>query len=98
MYPGDRDSRVVAPPPGRVVLVGFEDQDNLGLRYLSSRLRQAGHQTRLVAITEGPGPVMEAIRAMDPHVVGFSLIFQYLVPQFAQLLTRLRADGVSTHF
>jgi anaerobic magnesium-protoporphyrin IX monomethyl ester cyclase len=83
---------------GRVVLVGFEDQDNLGLRYLSSRLRQEGHRTRLVAITDGPGPVLDAIRDLDPHVVGFSLIFQYLVPDFGRLLARLRAEGVSAHF
>jgi radical SAM superfamily enzyme YgiQ (UPF0313 family) len=87
-----------SPPPGRVVLVGFEDQDNLGLRYLSSRLRQAGHRTRLVAITDGGGPVLAAIRALEPHVVGFSLIFQFLVPEFGRLLARLRADGVAAHF
>jgi anaerobic magnesium-protoporphyrin IX monomethyl ester cyclase len=90
--------RPAAGPPGRVVLVGFEDQDNLGLRYLSSRLRQAGHRTRLVAVTDGPGPVLDAIRTVAPHVVGFSLIFQYLVPQFGRLLARLRADGVTAHF
>ncbi len=81
-----------------VVLVGFEDQDNLGLRYLSSRLRTEGHQARIVTITDGPGPVLAAARALDPHVVGFSLIFQYLVPQFAALLRRLRQEGVTAHF
>ena len=34
----------------RVLLVGYEDQDNLGLRYLSGSLRRAGHDTRIVAI------------------------------------------------
>lgn len=88
-------------PPGvtaRVVLVGFEDQDNLGLRYLSSRLRQAGHQTRIVTITDGHEPVGQAIRSLRPHIVGFSLIFQYLVPHFAALLARLRREGVAAHF
>lgn len=81
-----------------VVLVGFEDQDNLGLRYLSSRLKQAGHQTRIVTISGGPEPVLAAIDELDPHVVGFSLIFQYLVPQFAALLANLRSHGVTAHF
>jgi len=82
----------------RIVLVGLEDQDNLGLRYLSSRLRQMGHCTRIVTVTEGPGPVLGAIQELVPHIVGFSLIFQYLVPQFARLLAGLRANGVTAHF
>ena len=84
--------------PVRVVLVGFEDQDNLGLRYLSSRLKQQGYATRIVTIKGGPEPVLQAVRDLDPHVVGFSLIFQFLVPQFAVLLTRLREGGVTAHF
>jgi len=80
------------------MLVGFEDQDNLGLRYLSSSLRQRGHRTSIVTITGGPGPLLEAVRDLDPDIVGFSLIFQYLVPQFAELLAQLRAAGVCAHF
>jgi anaerobic magnesium-protoporphyrin IX monomethyl ester cyclase len=89
---------VSSPPTACVVLVGFQDQDNLGLRYLSSRLRALGHQTRLVTVSQGPGPVLAAIQALQPHIVGFSLIFQYLVPQFASLLAQLRAAGVRAHF
>ncbi len=85
-------------PKARVLLVGYEDQDNLGLRYLSSRLKGAGHAVRLVAVSGGPEPVIEAVRALDPDIVGFSLIFQYLVPQFASLISRLRGEGVTSHF
>ncbi len=91
-------TRAAPVEPVRVVLVGFEDQDNLGLRYLSSRLKQQGYATRIVTITGGPEPVLQAVRDLDPHVVGFSLIFQFLVPQFAVLLARLREAGVTTHF
>ena len=89
---------VAAARQARVVLVGFEDQENLGLRYLSSRLRQEGHQTRIVTISGGPGAVLDAIRDLDPHIVGFSLIFQYLVLLFSELLTSLRTAGVGAHF
>ena len=84
--------------PARVLLVGFEDQDNLGLRYLSSRLKHSGHAVRLVTVSGGPEPVLEAVRELAPHIVGVSLIFQYLVPQFASLLSRLRSAGVVAHF
>jgi anaerobic magnesium-protoporphyrin IX monomethyl ester cyclase len=86
------------PQPARVVLVGFEDQDNLGLRYLSSRLRHAGHEVSIVTITDGHFAVLHAIDERRPHVVGFSLIFQYLVPHFAALLKELRDEGVTAHF
>ena len=82
----------------RVVLVGFEDQDNLGLRYLSSRLREAGHGATIVTITDGHLAILQTIHERHPHVVGFSLIFQYLVPHFAALLAELRSEGVSAHF
>jgi radical SAM superfamily enzyme YgiQ (UPF0313 family) len=82
----------------RVVLVGYEDQDNLGVRYISSRLRQAGHESRIAAFSTNPCQVLATIREFRPDVVGFSLIFQYLVPDFADLLARLRAEGVTAHF
>src|SRR5437870_2444795 len=85
-------------PRARVLLVGFEDQDNLGLRYLSSRLKAESHQTRIVAFGKGAGPVLQAVCETEPHIVGFSLIFQFMVPQFAELVTELREKGVRAHF
>ena len=82
----------------RVILVGYEDQDNLGIRYLSSRLLQQGHHTRIVAFGNDPGPLLHLIHAEQPDVVGFSLIFQYMVPQFAAVIRALRAAGVHAHF
>lgn len=83
---------------GRVLLVGYEDQDNLGLRYLSSRLKQHNHQTMIIKMTRDSWVVEKAIHEFQPHVVGFSLIFQYLLPEFASLIRELRDKGISTHF
>jgi anaerobic magnesium-protoporphyrin IX monomethyl ester cyclase len=82
----------------RILLVGYEDQDNLGIRYLSSRLLQDGHHTRIVAFGEDPGPLLRVIREEEPDVVGFSLIFQYMVPQFGAVIRALRDAGVRSHF
>jgi radical SAM superfamily enzyme YgiQ (UPF0313 family) len=38
------------------------------------------------------------MQAERPDVVGFSLIFQYMVPQFAAVIRALRAAGVQAHF
>ena len=43
----------------RVLLVGFQDQDNLGLRYMLSRLQASGHAVRIAAFGE-PGAVTAA--------------------------------------
>ncbi len=83
---------------GRIALVGFEDQDNLGLRYLSGVLRAAGHQTRIVKLGSGNEQVVERICAFQPDIVGFSLIFQYLLPAFADLIGCLRQRGAHVHF
>ena len=82
----------------RVLLVGYEDQDNLGIRYLSSRLLQEGHDTRIVAFGSDPGPLLQVIESERPDVVGFSLIFQYMVPAFGAVIRALRAAGVGAHF
>ena len=81
-----------------VLLVGYEDQDNLGIRYLSSRLLRQGHHTRIVVFGDDPAPLLHIIQTERPDVVGFSLIFQYMVPQFAAVIRALRAAGVQAHF
>lgn len=81
----------------RVLLVGFEDQDNLGIRYLSSRLLADGHHTRIAAFSADPGPLLDIVRTEEPDVIGFSLIFQYMVPEFGAVIRALRAAGVRAH-
>jgi radical SAM superfamily enzyme YgiQ (UPF0313 family) len=84
--------------PARVLLVGFQEQDNLGLRYLASSLRAAGHQVRVESFGADAGPLLVAALGWEPHVVGFSMIFQFMAPDFAQVIDGLRAGGVRAHF
>ncbi len=81
----------------RVLLVGYEDWDNLGLRYLASRLREAGHVPLFVPFSEGPEAVAAAARTFEPNLIGFSLIFQFFAPAFGETVAALRAAGVRTH-
>ena len=82
----------------KILLLGFEDQENLGLRYLSSRLKQNGHQTLICRITDGIGYITSEAQKFQPDIIGFSLIFQYLIPQFAELIKELRSNNTSAHF
>ena len=82
----------------RVLLVGFQDQDNLGLGYLASSLRAAGHDVRIESFGTDPAPLIHVSRKWAPDIVGFSMIFQFMAPEFAHAIDALRAAGVNAHF
>ena len=83
--------------PFSVLLVGFQDQDNLGLRYLMSSVKQHGFQVKIVTYQKDPEPLVAEIQKENPDVVGFSLIFQYMAPDFARIISRLRDVGTQSH-
>jgi radical SAM superfamily enzyme YgiQ (UPF0313 family) len=80
-----------------VLLIGFQDQDNLGLRYLLSSVRHAGFCGEIATYTADPGPICEMVARLKPDVVGFSLIFQYIAPEFGRVIAALRAAGCKAH-
>lgn len=83
--------------PGFVLLVGFQDQDNLGLRYLMSSVNAAGHRAEIATYHSDPATLLARIERERPDVVGFSLIFQYMAPDFGRVIDGLRARGVAAH-
>src|SRR5215467_5524732 len=84
--------------PARVLLLGFQDQDNLGLGYLASSLKHAGHEARIESFLADAGPLLALAREWQPDIIGFSMIFQFMAPDFAQIICALRAAGVTAHF
>lgn len=82
----------------RVLLVGFQDQDNLGLGYLASSLLVAGHEVRIESFGADAEPLLRLAREWNPDIIGFSMIFQFMAADFAQIITALRAGGVKAHF
>ncbi len=81
-----------------VVLIGFKRQGNLGLGYLAATLEEFGYRVEVVDFEAPASAVVEAVRRLDPVLVGFSLIFQFHVHRFEALAGRLRAGGVDCHF
>lgn len=81
-----------------MLLVGYQDQGNLGMGYLAAVLQANGHTVELVDVRDGPGALAARARAARPMVVGFSLIFQFFLPQFRAVAARMRAAGVTAHF
>jgi anaerobic magnesium-protoporphyrin IX monomethyl ester cyclase len=84
--------------PQKVLLIGFQDQDNLGLRYLMSTVNASGHEAFIMTYRSDPDLILKHIHRSQPDVVGFSLIFQYMAPDFAQVIEALRTAGVTAHF
>ncbi|MBA3811757.1 MAG: B12-binding domain-containing radical SAM protein [Caulobacteraceae bacterium] len=89
---------VVAGSRPTVVLIGFQKLGNLGLGYLSAVLRGAGFQVRVLDIEAPPAEIFAAVTAAKPLLVGFSLIFQYYIRRYGELMAGLRANGVDCHF
>lgn len=81
-----------------VVLVGFQDQGNLGIGYLAAVLERAGHPVLILDIERPEAELVDAIREADPLLVGFSLIFQFYIRRYAALMAALRAAGLGCHF
>ncbi len=84
--------------PQKILLIGFQDQDNLGLRYLMSTVNASGHQAVIMTYRSDSEEILKRIRQDEPDVVGFSLIFQYMAPDFGQVIGALRESGVTAHF
>ena len=80
------------------MLVGFQHQGNLGLGYLTSVLRQYGYAVHVVDIEQDPETIVKTAQEINPIVIGFSLIFQFYVSSYGELVRSLRACGIDCHF
>jgi len=94
----DRAPTTVVDARGVVALIGFQKMGNLGLGYLSAVLRGAGYDVRVIDIEQPPAEVVHTIVEAKPLLVGFSLIFQYYIRRYDDLMFRLRRAGVDAHF
>ena len=81
-----------------IVLVAFQEQDNLGVGYLSAVLHRNGFDVRIVDFRLGLEEITRIVQAIDPLVTGFSIIFQYHLDEFKELIEVLRAGGIRCHF
>jgi radical SAM superfamily enzyme YgiQ (UPF0313 family) len=70
----------------------------LGIGYLASTLRLHGYAVELIDFEIGVDKIVETVQALDPILVGFSLIFQLYINNFRQLIWRLRKTGLRCHF
>ena len=80
-----------------ILLVGFLDQGNLGLGYLAATLESFGYRVVTVDVERDPGEIVRIAEAENPLLIGFSLIFQFYIRRYGEVVRRLRAAGVTCH-
>jgi anaerobic magnesium-protoporphyrin IX monomethyl ester cyclase len=81
-----------------VIFVVFGDYSNLGVGYMSAVLKQAGFESRIVDFRLPNDKILAIIRHVNPLIVGFSVIYEGYIDQFARLVTLLRNKGICCHF
>lgn len=82
-----------------VLLLGYEAQENLGLRSVASFLMRNGVSVEIGPLQDVPrGAILGRINQCSPKIVGFSLIFQRMLDDFSTLITYLRDKGCAAHF
>lgn len=82
----------------RVMLIGFQEQANLGLGYLAATLRREGYSVTVFDFEQERERILAAAKTLKPVLIGFSLIFQFYVDRFRSLIRYLRDSGVACHF
>jgi len=82
----------------KVVFVAYQDQENLGVGYLSAMLVSKGFVVQTIDFKLSEDEVYRQVKMADPLMVGFSLIFQYHTPRLLELTRYLREKGVDCHF
>ncbi|UCH94403.1 MAG: B12-binding domain-containing radical SAM protein [Candidatus Aminicenantes bacterium] len=81
------------------LFVGYENQENLGLRYIMAYIEAKGFRSALAPYKPGnPTDVLEVAKRSSPDLIGFSIIFQYNLHEFGELMEMLRQEGVRAHF
>lgn len=82
----------------QVTFVAFQEQDNLGVGYLGAVLMQAGFKIGIIDFRTEKEVILNKLLADMPLAVGFSIIFQYHIQEFKDLIQYLRSNGVDCHF
>jgi len=83
----------------RIIIVGPEIEENLGLRSLQAILKEDGHDVAVLPFS-GPADLARTARAVlrrGPELVGFSLVAQRRFADFDRLAAMLRDGGFQGH-
>ena len=80
-------------------MIGYEEGENLGLRSIAAFVIKHGIKVKILPYDKTPKEnILATIHREKPKIVGFSLIFQRMLYEFADLIAYLRQNSVTAHF
>jgi anaerobic magnesium-protoporphyrin IX monomethyl ester cyclase len=81
-----------------ILLIGNEDEENLSMRSVAAFLMNAGIRVGIEPYKSGrKEAILRRIIKDNPTIIGYSISFQAMIPDFAELTDYLRKNGVSRH-
>jgi anaerobic magnesium-protoporphyrin IX monomethyl ester cyclase len=82
----------------KVVFIALKDYDNLGIGYMSAVLKGAGFISETINLRDDKKDILETLKRLKPELVGFSVIYQYNIHRFIDIIRYLRKEGIRCHF
>jgi radical SAM superfamily enzyme YgiQ (UPF0313 family) len=80
------------------VFITLKEYDNLGIGYMISLLKERGYVTKVIDINKNKTTIHRILKNLDPQLVGFSVVYQYYITRFIELVDYLRSKGINCHF
>jgi len=65
---------------------------------MAALLSEKGIATKVLDIGNKKTNIYKILKRTDPLLVGFSVVFQYYIDQFIDLISFLRREGINCHF
>jgi anaerobic magnesium-protoporphyrin IX monomethyl ester cyclase len=81
-----------------VVFVALKEYDHLGIGYMTSVLSEAGFESRVFDFNSKRADILQSLKRLKPQLIGFSVVYQYNITRFAELVTYLKEKGIKSHF
>ena len=83
----------------KTALIGAELEENLGLRYMVSSLKQKGHQAIIFPFNDDSDipAVVRQVMDFEPEIVGLSMVFTSRAREFCRMAKALRDGGFTGH-
>jgi anaerobic magnesium-protoporphyrin IX monomethyl ester cyclase len=81
-----------------VVFFTINEYDSLGVGYMVSTLSEAGYSVTVIDPRKRQSSILKTLKANDPLLVGFSIIFLNYIELFQKLASYLRRAGINCHF
>ena len=69
-----------------IALIAFQEQDNLGVGYITSLLLDTGFSVKIIDFRMDKKEIVRILYEINPFILGFSIIFQKHINKFKELI------------